>query len=117
MHKLFVYGTLKKGFSNHHFLKGAKFLGKAITKHKYALYETSIPYAYPYEKVSPIRGELYEVDTQTIRKIDLLEGHPHAYRREKVPVLLENGEEVFAWIYFYPRKRGKLNPSGEFQPR
>jgi len=29
---IFVYGTLKKGFENNHFLDGAKFIDDAITK-------------------------------------------------------------------------------------
>jgi gamma-glutamylaminecyclotransferase len=35
---IFVYGTLKRGFSNHHHLDGQAFLGAARTAPGYALY-------------------------------------------------------------------------------
>lgn len=35
---MFVYGTLKKGFSNHYFLDGAKFIDYALTCEKYQRY-------------------------------------------------------------------------------
>ncbi len=115
-HKVFVYGTLKRGFSNHYYLADAKFIGNATTKEKYAMYEDfGIPFVYKDEKVSHIKGEVYEVDDATLSAIDHLEGHPEVYKRELVKVILENGEEIDAWIYFYPEKRGKLNPSGEFK--
>jgi len=115
MHFVFVYGTLKRGFGNHALLSGARFVGRARTKHKYALYESGIPFLYPYESVSFIKGEVYEVDDITLDSLDALEGHPFWYRREKAPVILDNGKEVEAWIYFYPEKEGVLNTSGEYR--
>lgn len=88
-----------------------------MTKEEYALYEEGIPFVYPYQKVSRIHGEVYEVDEETLWDLDALEGHPFWYRREKVPVVLEDGREVEAWIYFYPRPEGKLNPTGVFRGR
>ncbi|MBD3793206.1 MAG: gamma-glutamylcyclotransferase [Campylobacterales bacterium] len=52
---LFVYGTLKKGFENHHFLDGAKFLGEATTKEKYPM--VNIVKAYPYLNNFNAKGE------------------------------------------------------------
>ena len=43
-HKVFVYGTLKKGFGNHRFLRGSVFLGNARTNDHFALYESGIPF-------------------------------------------------------------------------
>jgi len=43
-----------------------------------------------------------------------LEGHPTCYKREKIEVCLEDGQEVMAWIYFYPRPQGKLIKEGDF---
>jgi len=111
---LFVYGTLKRGYTNHHYLSGSKFLGRATTKDKFALYSDGIPYLLKHPPVSRIKGELYEVDEETLKRVDVLEGHPHAYRREKIQVIIENGDEVEAWAYFYPHTRGKLIRSGEF---
>lgn len=112
--KLFVYGTLKRGYGNHHYLSESEFLGKAITKKRYALYSDGIPFLVKEPPVSRIKGELYEVDSETLENVDLLEGHPSVYRREKIVVILEDGREVEAWAYFYPHPRGELLRSGEF---
>ena len=114
---LFVYGTLKRGFSNHHLLQGAEYVGAAKTLEKYSLYESGIPYVFKGEAVSHIYGELYLVDELTLKKIDRLEGHPGWYRREKVEVLTENGVTVAAWLYFYPEIRGKLVKTGRYEQR
>ncbi len=60
MKKVFVYGTLMKGFNNHGLLKDAKFIGKAIIS-DYALYCVT-PY-YPgivRQYGSAVNGEVYE---------------------------------------------------------
>lgn len=45
---VFVYGSLKRGFYNEHFLKNAKLISKdAITQRKYELYP-SADYLFPY---------------------------------------------------------------------
>ncbi len=77
--------------------------------------EEGIPYVIREEKVSPIFGELYEVDEKTLYEIDDLEGHPEEYKREKTRIILENGEEIEAWMYFYPEKLGILVKTGNFE--
>ncbi len=114
MEKLFVYGTLKKGYRNHHYLSGSRFLGKAVTKEKFALYADSVPFLVKSPPISKVKGELYEVDSRTLRNVDALEGHPRVYRRERITVILEDGREAEAWAYFYPSPRGRLLRSGEF---
>ena len=44
----------------------------------------------------------------------MLERHPNEYKREIVPVILENiNKEIIAWMYFNAKyKGGKLIPSG-----
>lgn len=112
---LFVYGTLKRGFSNNHLLNQAEFLGAAKTLGKYSLWVSGIPYVFKGEAVSYIHGELYHVDNLTLKIIDRLEGHPEWYRREEVKVVTEKGETVTAWLYFYPEKRGKLVKAGRYE--
>jgi gamma-glutamylcyclotransferase (GGCT)/AIG2-like uncharacterized protein YtfP len=119
MHYLvFVYGTLKKGFSNHRLLSGAEFLGPAQTVQKFAMYTTGTPIVLKEEAVSPIFGELYRVDEKILAALDSLEGHPDWYRREEVEVLVDEGEREkrleTAWLYFSLDKRGFLVPSGKF---
>ncbi len=112
---LFVYGTLKRGFPNHRYLKGSKFVGRGRTKEKYALYVAAVPYVVKGMRVSHILGEVYEVSKRTLSEIDRLEGHPEHYRREKVEIVLEDGRILRCWLYFFPRPLGRLEPSGEFR--
>ena len=44
---MFVYGTLKKGFLNHHFLDNAKFIDYSITWEKYQMHPC-IENGYPF---------------------------------------------------------------------
>lgn len=50
----------------------------------------------------PIKGELFEVNPETLRKIDELEGHPRVYKRELIEVMDDNNVPVTAWAYLYP---------------
>jgi len=114
---LFVYGTLKRGFCNHYFLSGSKFVGKGVTKEKYALYlKGEIPYVIKKPPVSKIKGEVYLVDSETLKNIDELEGHPFCYFRELTDIQLKTGEEIKAWMYFFPEnpEPGILIPEGEY---
>ncbi|WP_419787341.1 gamma-glutamylcyclotransferase family protein [Pseudodesulfovibrio sp.] len=114
-HTIFVYGTMKRGFPNHRLLAGARYLGPASTVERYALYVDMFPGVYPSEAVSPIRGELFQVSAEDLRRLDALEGHPSLCHREQVMVKTSKGEQE-AWIYFYPTREGRLIPSGEFDP-
>lgn len=115
-HYLFVYGTLKRGHCNHYLLEGCEFLGNAETKEKYALYEAGIPYLVKGKKVSHVKGEVYKVPEYVLKQIDRLEGHPFFYKREKAKVVLKDGKEIDAWIYFFRKSisYARLNGSGEY---
>jgi len=115
MHTLFVYGTLKRNFSNYHLLKTSQYLGTGYTKEKYAMYESGIPFVVKGEPVSHIYGELYEVDDMTLYRLDKLEGHPSWYCREQVEIMTESEDTIKAWLYFYPEKNGTLNTSGVYE--
>lgn len=115
-HTVFVYGTLKQGFSNHYFLRDARFVGRGRTARRYALYVDEYPGVHQGDKICPILGEVFEVDGPTLRRLDALEDHPRLYKREQVDVCLESGERRTAWMYFCPRNTGRLIASGEFNP-
>jgi gamma-glutamylaminecyclotransferase len=112
-HVVFVYGTLLRGLSNHILLAQARFLGAARTKNSYALYLDTFPKVVREEAVSPVVGELYLVDGQTLARLDDLEDHPFEYRREQITVIMDDGEETLTWIYFHPRPGGYLIPGGD----
>ncbi len=112
---LFVYGTLRRGLENHEtYLQNARFIGKAITLDKFALFVDDFPYLNKSPTVSTIVGEIYLVDATTLQRIDILEGHPDVYRRELTTVHTASGKRYDAWVYFYPEPRGVLIPSGDY---
>jgi len=111
--RVFVYGTLRRGHANHAFIKNGRYMGTAETKEKYALYVDRLPYLVK-EPVSHIIGELYEVDDETLRQIDWLEGHPTFYRRDLCEVIAQDGTQASAYIYFYPYPTGELLKTGDF---
>jgi gamma-glutamylcyclotransferase (GGCT)/AIG2-like uncharacterized protein YtfP len=104
---VFVYGTLRHGFCNHHSLRGAIRLGPARTRDGHAMYLSGgIPYLVRDEPGPPIIGELYRVNADILAGLDRLEEHPHVYRREQAPVILADGQPAEAWIYFALAPRG-----------
>ena len=105
--KLMVYGTLQQGYWNNRLLQGANFLGKAVTKNKYVLFNCGFPKAVPFSlnegkyPLLPVIGEVYEINDQHLAMCDRLEGHPNWYIRKKIGVTLE-GEDDEAYIYEMP---------------
>lgn len=101
LNKLFVYGTLKRGFGNHGFLSDAKFISEVKTVDKFIMYEQGIPFLSKDEEKYQVTGELFELDD--FRNVDSLEGHPNSYKREVIKVYdSETNTEHEAWAYFYP---------------
>lgn len=75
-HNVFVYGTLKRGGSNHHLMAGQQFVATAKTQPVYKLYSLG---DYPALIDAPldgraIEGEIWTVDTNCLTKLDRLEG-------------------------------------------
>ncbi len=96
--KLFVYGTLKRGRANHHFLQGARFIGTARTVPLYQLRNCG---EYPgLVRATPgqsIRGEVYAVDRELLGSLDQLEEAPVEFIR--APIELTCGTPAEAYFY------------------
>lgn len=111
-HKVFVYGTLKRGFPNHHYMSTSKLLGVYRTAERYPLVVGG-RYFSPSLLPEPgtgkrILGELWEVDDATLVTLDELETvHlPTGYRREMARIEPEGGgPAIEAWTYFRERAR------------
>lgn len=95
--KVFVYGTLKKG----NFTRGmdrfgnAEFIGKALTTD--SLYKMYSLGAFPAVSISGdnvVSGEVWQVDDETFKILDQIEGYPDFYTRSVINTTL--GE---AWMY------------------
>lgn len=93
---IFVYGTLRIGEVNHHFLHGAKFVAEKCWIYG-ELFDTG--YGYPGIKEHPTRkvyGEVYEVTAEQLRLVDELEDYvegsaDNLYERVSKQVQTEGG--------------------------
>jgi gamma-glutamylcyclotransferase (GGCT)/AIG2-like uncharacterized protein YtfP len=100
---VFVYGSLKRGFSNHSLLTSSKFCG--ITETIDPIFEMyslgSFPAVVETGNGFHITGELYEIDSVTLKMLDRLEGNGSLYTRKLVKIWFgtEQGE---AWMYIMP---------------
>jgi gamma-glutamylaminecyclotransferase len=89
MTAVFVYGTLKRGGQNHHFLAGQQFLGPARTAAGFTLYSLG---EFPGMVRTPasdrhVVGEVWEVDAPALAALDALEGIAEGlYERVTVPL-------------------------------
>ncbi len=93
MIKVAVYGSLRKGFQNHHFLDGQQFLGTE-TVPNYKMYNLgTYPGIVPYPGKG-VFAEVYDVTPERLKALDGLEGHPTFYCRKKIKTEYGN-----TWIY------------------
>jgi len=88
---LFIYGTLKKGMSNHSVLErtDAEFYLEVQTFMEYPMYASG--QNFPYLQDTPgighkIKGELWVVPEKDIRMLDSFEGVPDLYTRGVIAV-------------------------------
>jgi gamma-glutamylcyclotransferase (GGCT)/AIG2-like uncharacterized protein YtfP len=100
---VFVYGTLKRDCSNHHFLADQRFVSEARTipgfrLHNLGGYPGMVPHADDREGVT---GEIWEVDEACLRRLDALEGLADGhYRREPIPLLPPHADQrIEGYIY------------------
>lgn len=112
--RIFVYGTLRRGFANHSLLTDCPFLGLALTSERYSLWMGVYPHVCRHPSLVRIRGELYTATAHTLALLDILEDHPVLYQRELTPILVDDGRTVPAWMYFFPKPSGVAIPSGDF---
>jgi gamma-glutamylaminecyclotransferase len=115
VNKVFVFGTLKKGFPLHdEGLSGASYLGRYRTVEKYPMMVAGRWYA-PMMMHEPgvgwqVKGELYEVNDETLEALDALESvhKPGNYRMSVEVEPLEVGEITSAYVYIKGRELATL---------
>ena len=114
--RLFVYGSMKKDFSNHGRLEKQKFLDNVTTQEKFVLYPHEsyrFPCVYLDEAYDNIKGELYEIDVDTFKEIDVYEGYPNFYNRKIINVVNDLGKSVEAYIYYYILPKDNVDIDGK----
>lgn len=111
---VFVYGTLKRGCSNHGYLAGQKYVGDARTTPGFTLYKVT-DYPAMVRSADPgdhVTGEVWEVDAEGLRGLDRLEGIAEGlYTRE--PIALEASfKDTHVDTYLYARSTARLKKLG-----
>ena len=116
--KVFVYGTLKRGYQNQAYYLPERdpniiFIGEAETIKKFGLFDLG-----PYPCVinddkaqSVVKGEVFEINEDILKDLDYLEGYPDLYDRTKIEVVLTSHPSqpvVTAWIYLMRTTRKNL---------
>jgi len=93
---VFVYGTLQRGESSHHYLVGARFVGQARTAPDFELVDLGEYPAMVLGGNTAVTGELYAVTARGLNHLDELEDHPEYFRRTDVQ--LADGRQVVSYI-------------------
>lgn len=119
---VFVYGTLKRGFSNHYLLEKSTFIGEGVTEENMIMYERGIPFLNDEEKgITQIHGEVYEVTDRTLDKLDLLEGYNKNfpdnsfYKRKIKSIILNNNVKLNCFVYICNYYKGNIIKSGKYE--
>lgn len=97
---VFVYGTLKSGYGNHHYMKraGGEFLGESSVQDlKIYNYCSHFPVVAEGEG-GRVYGEVYKV--KDMGPLDALEGYPRFYDRKVFQTSYGP-----AWVYLMPSKQ------------
>lgn len=103
--KVFVYGSLLRGFGNHRLLVGSELLAGDAVCDGLAMFDVAGG-AYPGCTLGTgrdqVAGELYRVDAATLARLDRLEGHPRFYCRKLRSVFVPGTGPVDALVYLLP---------------
>lgn len=105
--RVFVYGTLKMGQVNNPLMSKSKadFLGYDTITGNFKLYDMggcpALTHAEVDNNQTSIKGQIFVVDNEGLASLDLFEGHPNFYIREK---LVTDRLEKRVWVYFMDHK-------------
>lgn len=97
---VYVYGSLRKGCHNHdRFMCRAKYLNTSTISY-FQLYKlcSSYPTAVQTKcSTDKIVVEAYEVNDESLKELDRLEGHPNSGVLERIEILDDNGQVGFVY--------------------
>jgi len=115
---VFVYGTLKRGGTNHSLLVGQRYLGDVLTRTGYTLYSMG---DYPGmvrtpDDTSGVSGELWSVDDDCLAELDRLEGIDEGLYERSDILLAPNPWARSAQSYLYLRPHHGLPAIGPYWP-
>ncbi len=111
---MFVYGSLMTGAPNHRVMRGARCLGASATVAEFELFDLGAFPGMVKGGATSVVGEVFEVDDDTLARLDELEGHPTFYERARVR--LADGTEAEAYLLPRARAAGRpIVPSGDWR--
>ena len=111
---VFVYGTLKKGGSNHFRMAGLEFVGEGRISGR--MYRIDWYPALVCGVEGSVKGELYLLNDKDLAGLDAFEGitpaadEQRGYSRVKTEVFLESGESLDAWVWEWAGGVGAAQP-------
>lgn len=93
-HRVFVYGSLKRGHWNYSLLRDyhAEFKGETVTEQRYHMLSGRIQLSGrfpvvmdddPAPSARPVTGEIYHVSDECLEQLDRLERVPESYERRE----------------------------------
>ena len=115
---VFVFGTLKRGYGNHHHIRNAKFVGPAISvEDNYVMQDVGFPTLWQDYNAAwrgRVMGEVYEIDNEQLARCDRLEGNGRMYTRVErdFHIMTRGGKNIKAWVYLWnlDRDNDQIDP-------
>jgi len=112
MHKVFVYGSLLSGMGNHRLLLESKKLGVSHSPEGFGMIDLGyFPGVVKIDRPgSRVIGEVYEVNDETLTRLDRLEGYNHTDGTRGLYNRLEIDTDFGkAFIYIFNNRYGESN--------
>jgi gamma-glutamylcyclotransferase (GGCT)/AIG2-like uncharacterized protein YtfP len=117
---VFVYGTLRRGGTNHHRMSGADLVSEGFVKGR--IYRISWYPGLVLGDEGEVTGEVYSVDAALILELDSFEGlsageiEGSEYRRVKALVHRPDGKAMSCWVWEWigPFDEKDLLPQGDW---
>ncbi|HKO49147.1 MAG TPA: gamma-glutamylcyclotransferase family protein [Polyangiaceae bacterium] len=103
--RMFFYGTLLPGERDHALLAKAESLGPALTEPLYQLVELNVYAALIPDGKVAVHGELYAVELETRRQIDVARQVPILFQR--ATIRLADGTDAETYLMTTDQVRGK----------
>jgi gamma-glutamylcyclotransferase (GGCT)/AIG2-like uncharacterized protein YtfP len=73
-------------------MMGRHYVGRGTTANTYNMWDVGFPYIQPDEQGHKVVVDVYEVDANVLAGLDMYEGVPSHYTREKTLVRMDNGD-------------------------
>lgn len=129
MKKISVYGSLLSELHNHSLLSQSNLLGEEIVEIKFEMISLgSFPGLLKSKDLNKVKIETYEVDDNTYKRVEFLEGFPSFYNKHKINTsfgesevyfledqeryerdLVEKTNNIYDWKNYLNKKHEKYN--------